>query len=382
MPNKSGAGDRKRKRIAAIRDRRAQRIGGIRQRKGQGLEGVADRRAQRRSDIADRRAQRVAGIRQRKGQQPTAQGAGQFSIPDIAGNMVHFSVPGGGQAQAPFLPGLDVFPDKTGFRMGTFRILEEFDDYLVCRGFDPNAKDPFSQVTPAAPLTVHIAKPPLLTRTPWDGVDPVSIGGVDYTFEYDDDFFGVRTAFWTDDEGEDQEREETIDIPYFEGDLILAVEVSMNSFLDGMKVNGTKIKNENGALISWVDLNFGGRHWAGPSAAECPDRNEIHHITIIGTPTGGTFDLNYNVNGAIETLTFNYDDTSAEVSTVLAGHSEITAADVNVSGDGFPSATMQIEFRGELEATAISLPTADWSALTGGSGVAIIASRPQSGHPN
>ena len=119
----------------------------------------------------------------------------------------------------------------------------------------------------------------------------------------------------------------------------------------------------------------------GGKGNRCAARNEIHQITIIGSPTTGTFDLDYRVNGVNETLTFNYDDDATEVATALETHSEIGSGDVGVSAGPFPDSTIQIEFQNNLAETAIRLPTGDWSSLTG-TGVAAIVSRSQSGHPN
>jgi hypothetical protein len=156
------------------------------------------------------------------------------------------------------------YPEKQEFRVGTFRVIEEKDDYLICRGFDPNAKVPFSQITPAAERTIKVAKPPLLQRTPWD-LQEVSIHGITYNYEYSDDEFGVRTVRWTDESGNDQELEQKIDTPYFTDDLIMAEEVSMNPVVSGMEIYGTKAKDENGALLTWVDKNASGRHWQPPT---------------------------------------------------------------------------------------------------------------------
>jgi hypothetical protein len=160
------------------------------------------------------------------------------------------------------------YPEKEAFRLGTFRVIEEKDDYLICRGYDPNAKHPFSEVTPSASVTIEVAKPPLLQRTPWDGVT-VEIAGITYTYEYSNDEKGVRTKRWTDENDEEQEEEERIDIPYFVDDLLVAVETSISRVVDGMDVYGTKAQNENGALLTWMDQNVSGRHWHTPNPFDC-----------------------------------------------------------------------------------------------------------------
>lgn len=152
------------------------------------------------------------------------------------------------------------FPHKKGFRLGVYEIIEEKDDYLVCKGFNPNAKDPFNSNTPAAHMKIDVAKPPLLMKTPWDDADPVGLRGVDYTYEYSSK--DERTASWTDENDEDQEEEQTVETPYFEGDIIIAVQIRRNQVVDGLdKVNDWKPQNEDGAILKWVDLNVSGRSW-------------------------------------------------------------------------------------------------------------------------
>jgi hypothetical protein len=167
-----------------------------------------------------------------------------------------------GQAQKPFRPIENPFPSKGEFRLGVYQIVEEKDDYLVCRGFDPRAKNPFAKVTPSAPRTIKVAKPPLLTRTPWDGRS-VEINGITYSYEYDSAY--ERTVTWTEDE-EEQEEEQQIEIPYFEDDIIVAIEVRQNLVQDVIEVNEEKIRSEEGGLLSWIDLNVSGRHWASTSS--------------------------------------------------------------------------------------------------------------------
>jgi hypothetical protein len=156
------------------------------------------------------------------------------------------------------------FPEKKDFRLGQYRVIEERGDYLLCTGYDPNAKNPFSEVTPSAFRTgelLKIAKPPALQQTPWEG--GATIGGVAYTFEYTG--MGLRTARWTDDDGNDQEEEQGIGIPYVVegvGDIIVAVQIRKNAAVDGMEFT-----DEEGTRLRWMDLNVSGRHWSTASVA-------------------------------------------------------------------------------------------------------------------
>jgi hypothetical protein len=153
------------------------------------------------------------------------------------------------------------FPEKKDFRLGQYRVLEERDDYLLCTGFDPNAKNPFSEVTPSAFRTgslLKIAKPPALQRTIWEAA-PVTINGIAYTYTYSDSEFGVRTVTWTDPDDGDLEEEQRIEPPYTlsEGlDIIIAAQIRKSAAVDGMEV-----EDEEGTRLRWIDLNVSGRHW-------------------------------------------------------------------------------------------------------------------------
>jgi hypothetical protein len=179
-----------------------------------------------------------------------------------------------------FRPIENPFPEKKSFRLGVFEIIEEKDDYLICRGYDPNEKHPFAHITPSAYRTIEVGKPPHLQRTAWEDPDQAfEIGGVTYTYEYSDDEFGVRTQTGNDGSSEEQR----IEIPYFEGDYIVAVELQQNGAVDGFDLD-----NEDGARLSWMDLNVSGRRWSvtetlrvGTFVAQGDD-----FITV--TPAGGT----------------------------------------------------------------------------------------------
>ena len=113
----------------------------------------------------------------------------------------------------------------------------------------------------------------------------------------------------------------------------------------------------------------------------CKAQNCKLQLAVLGGPTGGTFDIDLTVNDSEETLTFNYDDTAAEVKTELETHTEIAVDDVTVTGGPFPDATIEIEFVENLAKTNIAIPVADWASLTGGTGVGVIPSSTQLGYP-
>lgn len=112
---------------------------------------------------------------------------------------------------------------------------------------------------------------------------------------------------------------------------------------------------------------------------QCPAQNEIQVLTIFGSPTGGTFDLDVTVDGTTETVVIDFDATAAEVETQLETHSEIASGDVDCSGGDFPDVAIQIEFEGDLAETGIPIMMPDHTLLTGGSGVAVFVSVDQHG---
>lgn len=86
------------------------------------------------------------------------------------------------------------------------------------------------------------------------------------------------------------------------------------------------------------------------------------------------------MDGTTGTPTFNYNWTAAQVKTeMVATFSNITTAELTTTGGPFPDATVELEFTGDLANTNIGLPPMDWSSLTGGSGVGVIASLSQLG---
>lgn len=173
-----------------------------------------------------------------------------------------------GQPQKPFKPVENTFPQQEGLRLGYYKIEEHKDDYLICRGFDPNVRNPAGIVTPSAPQKINIAKPPLLQKTPWhEKTVELIVDGepTDVTFEYTDEV-GKRIARATINEGEEDEVEveevQRITMDYFEDDVIVAVQVSRNTWQNFIEINEEKIRNEDGGLMTWIDLNVSGRCWA------------------------------------------------------------------------------------------------------------------------
>lgn len=184
----------------------------------------------------------------------------------------------------------DLFEQKPDFRLGYYVVEQEFDDYLVCHGFDPNSPKPASEITPDAYKTITVAKPWELQRTPWDD-ETVTEGGIAYTYTYSDDEYGVRTATWTDENGQEQSEEQRITPPY----LITGVEIKITAaqMKKSAWVEGLETEDEDGTRIRWMDFNAAGRHWASqssgttsgssdfPDTEECECGNCISGNTIV-----------------------------------------------------------------------------------------------------
>ncbi|HUS40431.1 MAG TPA: hypothetical protein VMX74_13345, partial [Pirellulales bacterium] len=128
---------------------------------------------------------------------------------------------------------------KDDFRLGVYQFVEEFDDYIVCRGYDPNAN--LEVHTPSAPKTINVAKPSLLMRSPWDGktvrmkVDDglgslSTLTEVTYTYGVEP---GTRTAF-AEIDGTAIIEYQRITMDYHVGDIIIAVQVKHNAVVDGL----------------------------------------------------------------------------------------------------------------------------------------------------
>ncbi len=111
----------------------------------------------------------------------------------------------------------------------------------------------------------------------------------------------------------------------------------------------------------------------------CDTQNAIWDIALLGKPNTGGVDLPVIVNAVTETKTFPYDCTAANFKTILATHTQIDAADLTVTGQ-WPNSTMRVEFGAALAGQDILHPTADWTALAGGSGLGVICMLAQKGH--
>ena len=93
--------------------------------------------------------------------------------------------------------------------------------------------------------------------------------------------------------------------------------------------------------------------------------NEHQTITITGTPTGGSFTLDFQATGSPATVAYNA--TAAQVQTALESLSTISAGDVKCTGGQLPGTPVVVEFTGSLAAQDVVPIEIDDSGLTGGS---------------
>lgn len=126
------------------------------------------------------------------------------------------------------------------------------------------------------------------------------------------------------------------------------------------------------------------RRWPIPEdggTGGCDAQNCKIQIIVLGVITSGSFDLLLTVNGTLDTLTINWDDTTSDIATTLATHPEIASSDIAVTGSTLPTGTVQIEFIGTLAATPIDLPLANWTLLDpAAAGRGVITQYAQLGH--
>lgn len=148
------------------------------------------------------------------------------------------------------------------------------------------------------------------------------------------------------------------------------------TYLTSGTSDGARILNTltaTGVQECWILLGAG-------SGSSCPAQNDIQDITVFGVPTGGTFTWTLTVGVTTTGITLDYNDTAAAVqSAIIAGHSQVSSGDVSCSGGPFPTSTVRVEFQGNLANQEIALATANFAALTGGSGVAVLCSKAQLG---
>jgi hypothetical protein len=135
-------------------------------------------------------------------------------------------------------------PLTPGPHVGLFTVLEEFEDHLVCEGYDPDKNKWLDEI--------FVAKPYVLQQTPFDGE---SVVYSDMTVSYAYTAIGKRTASATIDE-EAVEENQRITPDYFADEELTCIRAA----IQGHKDSGLVI--DDVISVEWVDLNAAGRCWA------------------------------------------------------------------------------------------------------------------------
>lgn len=94
-----------------------------------------------------------------------------------------------------------------------------------------------------------------------------------------------------------------------------------------------------------------------------PVSTEVQTITITGTPTGGTFTLEFDGQ---TTGTIAYNASAATVDTALEALSNIAASEVTCAGGALPGTPVTVTFANGLSRENVAELVPDDSGLTGG----------------
>jgi len=163
-------------------------------------------------------------------------------------------------------------------RVAMMQVLEDRGDYLLCRGYDPEAEVFLNQVS--------VAKPLVLQTTPWDA-KTYTIDGKEAEFTYnepEDDGLTISRTIeysWNDGEAHSHTVEQTMSYPYFVGDILAAVKpktklgetpgvFDLDLYEEDMELTDLEVEimcDEDEKPIAWMDLNVAGRGWSRPTDA-------------------------------------------------------------------------------------------------------------------
>ena len=141
-------------------------------------------------------------------------------------------------------------------RVALMQVLEEHDDYLVCRGYDPEAQRFFNEVA--------VAKPMVLQKTPWDG-KTYTIDGKEVTFDspsisypyfVGDILAAVKPETKIGETPGAFNFDEDLETPYEDGIDILEMTIVIMHEEDDEE---TEDVDESEKVIAWMDLNVAGR---------------------------------------------------------------------------------------------------------------------------
>lgn len=134
---------------------------------------------------------------------------------------------------------------------GLYQIQQEFDDYLLCVGYNPNEGG-------GSMRAVAIGKPWLLLKTPYHGRSQ-TIGGIEISYNYTG--IGVREASGLVNDEEVTEVQK-ITQNYMVGDVITAVPMVRGQH------RHYGYAGDDGTPLKLVDANMSARAWAVDQNAE------------------------------------------------------------------------------------------------------------------
>ena len=141
-------------------------------------------------------------------------------------------------------------PEQTRLQ-GLYQIQEEFDDYLLCVGYNPHEGA-------GSMRTVAIAKPWRLLKTPFHGRTE-TVGGLELSYDYTG--IGQREVTATVD-GEEVTEVHKITQDYMSGDVISAVPMVRG------RDRHYGYAGNDGTPLKLVDANMSARAWAVDQNAE------------------------------------------------------------------------------------------------------------------
>lgn len=137
-----------------------------------------------------------------------------------------------------------------------------------------------------------------------------------------------------------------------------------------------KTHSEGAASVVWDEGDKGDprtERWAivclGGTGSECPGQNCIQSITMYGQPDGGDVQLRI----CDQWITVPVDAAANDIENAMNAFAADLGDDpIAVEGGPFPNATMSIEFIHDQARTPQSPILADWSGVTGGTGVGVL----------
>ena len=104
--------------------------------------------------------------------------------------------------------------------------------------------------------------------------------------------------------------------------------------------------------------------------------NEVQTVTVLGTPTGGTFPLSFRG----KTATIAYNAAATAIDSALEALPTVGVGNVNVGGGPLPGAAVTVTFVGALAGQNVPRLSAAVTGLTGGTNMAVQVAQTTPGH--